>query len=114
MKQTQLIKSTFFDSSVAYFDSQKHKKIDIINQRIRLPADETTYWCRVYKLDEQEFKLKHHIIAYESVISEASRGVAHHMELFHCLTDPASNMRTYNGPCRSLDHSINSIDSALI
>lgn len=101
MKQTQLIKSTYFDSAVAYFDTRKHKKLDVINQRVKIPAEETTYWCRVYKLDEREFKQKHHIIAYESVISEASLGVAHHMEVFHCLSDPDSHMKNYNGPCRS-------------
>lgn len=99
MKQTQLIKSTYFDESVAYFDSNKHKKLEVINTGVRIPAEDTVYWCRVYKLDDV-FKQKHHIIAYESVISERSRGVAHHMELFHCLFDPTPQMTTYNGPCR--------------
>lgn len=99
MKQAQLIKSTYFDQSVAYFDANKHKKFQIVNKNIRIPAQDTVYWCRVAKLDDV-FKRKHHIIAYESVISERSRGVAHHMELFHCRFDPPSEMTNYDGPCK--------------
>lgn len=99
MKQSQLIKSTYFDNSIAYFNEVKHKTFEVVNTGVNIPAQETTYWCRVFKLAD-EFHHKHHIIAYESVISEASRGVAHHMELFHCLYDPTPQTINYNGPCK--------------
>jgi dopamine beta-monooxygenase len=100
MKQTQLIKSTYFDKSIEYFDETKHKKFEVVNKRVRIPSDETTYWCTVFKLDRQ-FEAKHHVIGYESLISENSKGVVHHMELFHCITDPPDKMKTFSGVCKS-------------
>jgi len=95
MKQTQLIKSTYFNTNV-----KLNRFINILNNNIRIPATDTTYWCKVYKLPE-EFVNKHHITAFESVITEASKGIVHHMEVFHCVTDPRPDMTTYDGPCNS-------------
>lgn len=100
MKQTQLVKSSFFEKSVSYFDETKYRNFQITNDRVTIPGRDTTYWCKVYKLDDR-FKSKHHIIAYESVITDTSKGVVHHMELFHCITDPSNDKKSYNGPCNS-------------
>lgn len=34
--------------------------LDIITKDVKVPSDETTYWCHVFKL-AKEFKKKHHI-----------------------------------------------------
>lgn len=100
MKHTQLVKSLYFDEIVENFDSDKTQQLEMRNNRVKLPEEDTTYWCKVFKLDEQ-FRYKHHIVAYESVISEASKGIVHHMELFHCFFDPREDMKSYDGPCKS-------------
>jgi len=87
MKQVQLIKSEYFASLTQNFNAQTSQYFDVLNHQVRLPTQDTVYWCSVYKLDEK-FKHKHHITAFESVISESSQDVVHHMELFHCTFDP--------------------------
>lgn len=98
MKQAQLVKSHFYDFE--HFDAKHSKRFEVRVKRIKLPRADTTYWCHVHKLDEA-FTAKHHITAFESVISEASKGIVHHMELFHCITDPSEDMKKYSGPCNS-------------
>ncbi|RNA02847.1 dopamine beta-hydroxylase [Brachionus plicatilis] len=100
MKHTQLVKSSYFDEVVQKFDAQKTQHFEMRNNEVVLPEQDTTYWCKVFKLDEK-FRHKHHIVAYESVISEASKGIVHHMELFHCFYDPREDMKNYDGPCKS-------------
>lgn len=36
------------------------KTLDILADKVKVPPDETTYWCHVFKLPE-EYRLKHHI-----------------------------------------------------
>ena len=100
MKQTQLIKSTFFEEP-QMLDAKNRKSFEVRVNRIKLPSSETTYWCHVHKLEKRFETEKHHITAFESVISETSEGVVHHMELFHCISDPTNNMDHYSGPCNS-------------
>ena len=99
MKQVQFVKSTYFDES-SNFDPNKSEYFDVTNNNVNLPAQHTTYWCLAYKLDKKFYK-KHHIIAFEGLISKKSQGVVHHMELFHCITDPSEDMKSYNGECTS-------------
>lgn len=80
MKQTQLIKSTYFDKEE--FSVENHKNFEVRVNKIKLPSKDTTYWCHVYKLDSS-FDHKHHITAFESAISESSKGIVHHMELLY-------------------------------
>jgi dopamine beta-monooxygenase len=100
MKQAQLVRSTYYDNEQASFDRKKHKFFEVTNNRIKLPTQDTTYWCTVYKLNPR-FVRKHHIIAFESVISKESAGIVHHMELFHCVSDPSENMTAFSGQCTS-------------
>lgn len=37
------------------------KKIDIILDHVKVPSVETTYWCKIQKLDDM-FKYMHHIV----------------------------------------------------
>jgi dopamine beta-monooxygenase len=100
MKQAQLIRSVYYENNQANFDKMNHKYFEVANRKIKLPGQDTTYWCTVYKL-EPRFTRKHHIIAFESIISNASKGIVHHMELFHCVTDPSENMKSFSGVCTS-------------
>lgn len=100
MKQSQLIRSTYFEDKIKSFDPQTARYFDIRNKNIKLPAEDTTYWCLAFRLDEK-FIEKHHIVAFESLITNTSQGVVHHMELFHCIFDPPDQMKNYNGPCKS-------------
>lgn len=47
-----------------------------------IPAKETTYWCKLFKLPHKFEYRRFHITRYEAVI--ANEPVVHHMELFNC------------------------------
>ena len=101
-KQAQLLKSTFFDSdpAIGHFDPASYEHFEVRTQNVRIPSDDTVYWCVAHKLDDALVKRKHHIVAYEGVIPPDSQGVVHHMELFHCESDPQRDAdRSYNGKC---------------
>jgi dopamine beta-monooxygenase len=103
MKHSQLLRSTYYENIQTEFDQQKenHKYFDVLNQRAKIPPKDTTYWCKVYKLDNVFQKRRHHVIGFESIITPSSQGIVHHMELFHCVTDPSDKMKNYDGPCNS-------------
>ncbi|XP_056011248.1 dopamine beta-hydroxylase-like [Ostrea edulis] len=69
---------------------------DIVNPNITIPAKETTYWWCVTKLPR--LPEKHHIIMYEGIITDASVGLVHHIEVFHCQLSPHETVTSYNGP----------------
>lgn len=37
------------------------KPLDLLADKVKVPAEETTYWCRVFKLPNEFLKQKHHI-----------------------------------------------------
>ncbi|XP_066249542.1 tyramine beta-hydroxylase isoform X1 [Euwallacea similis] len=71
---------------------------DFLTDQVKVPAEETTYWCKVFKLKEK-FLRKHHIYQYEANIQSSSEGLVHHMELFHCETNAKEHIPMYNGNC---------------
>ncbi len=75
--------------------------IDFLNQNIRIPNVETTYWCTRFELPSDIMKKPHHIIRFDGIISPQSEGVVHHMELFHCNVDPDRKIPAYNDVCTS-------------
>ena len=56
MVRVQLLKNTNVEASLPGYVQSK----DILAEGVKVPADETTYWCHVHKLDE-EFRKKHHV-----------------------------------------------------
>lgn len=72
---------------------------DVTAPAVRVPSSDTTYWMYVTRLPH--LTSKHHVIKYESVIQKGHEGLVHHMELFHCHTDPSSPIPYYNGPGES-------------
>lgn len=66
---------------------------------IKVPSKETTYWCHIQRLDDF-LRVKHHIVQFEPLIT--SFDLVHHMEVFHCETDPTVEIPLYNGDCDML------------
>lgn len=79
---------------------RKVKKIDILLNKVKVPKHETTYWCKVIKIHPDLQQKKHHIVQFEPVIE--SESIVHHMEVFHCDTDPSVEIPLYDGNCDSL------------
>lgn len=78
----------------------KVSKIDVLASKVNVPVEETTYWCHVMKIP-LDLSFKHHIVRFESVIDKSSRGVVHHMEVFHCEASADTRIPLYSGPCFS-------------
>nr|CAH0102169.1 unnamed protein product [Daphnia galeata] len=70
----------------------------IANVQLNIPAQETTYYCRVVRLP-QHFIRKHHVIQFEAAIEEGREPIVHHMEVFHCEAPPDETIPEYRGPC---------------
>nr|CAG4643806.1 EOG090X0318 [Lepidurus arcticus] len=71
----------------------------LVNARfVRVPADETTYWCHVTALPP-EFSRKHHIVQFEAAIQPGHESLVHHMEVFHCVAPANEPIPEYRGPC---------------
>nr|CAG4646117.1 EOG090X0318 [Macrothrix elegans] len=70
----------------------------IANVQLNVPAQETTYWCRVVRLPDH-FIRKHHILRFESAIEEGRESIVHHMEAFHCEAPVDETIPEYRGPC---------------
>lgn len=57
MVRVQLLKNT----AITTKQSHKAKPLEILADKVHVPADETTYWCHVQKLPNQ-FQNKHHVV----------------------------------------------------
>ncbi|KAI6244018.1 hypothetical protein M3Y99_00070700 [Aphelenchoides fujianensis] len=73
-------------------------ELDVVVKDVVVPSVVTTYWCQVMKLDARLQSRKHHAIRYEAVITPGNEHLVHHMELFHCRSDPG---QSYGGSCDS-------------
>ncbi|GLV45599.1 Tyramine beta hydroxylase [Carabus blaptoides fortunei] len=98
MARVQLLKNTM-DNVVFPPDVNK---LDILAHEVKVPKDETTYWCHVHRLPA-ELKKKHHIVQYEAVIQQGNEGLVHHMEVFHCVAPVNQEIPLYVGPCFAKD-----------
>lgn len=56
MTRVQLLKNTNVESTLPSYLNI----LDIVTNQVKVPSDETTYWCHVFKLP-QEYEKKHHI-----------------------------------------------------
>ncbi|KAJ6638977.1 Tyramine beta-hydroxylase [Pseudolycoriella hygida] len=75
------------------------QEVSITLNKVKVPAKETTYWCRVQKLKDF-IKTKHHIVQFEPIITTPS--IVHHMEVFHCETNVDVEIPLYEGDCDDL------------
>lgn len=78
---------------------RKVRHIDILLDHVTIPSKDTTYWCRVQKIDKV-FRKKHHIVRFEPIIKNEE--FVHHMEVFHCDAGPDVEIPLYDGDCESL------------
>lgn len=74
-------------------------QLRVTNKDLKVPGDDTTYWCHVVKLPEFVTKKIHHIIQFESTITKGNEGLVHHMEVFYCDADPDKEIPLYEGNC---------------
>ncbi|KAH7727913.1 Protein TBH-1 a [Aphelenchoides avenae] len=74
------------------------KQLDITANQALIPADVTTYWCAIVRLDEQLQKRKHHIVKYEAVVQKGNEHLVHHMEMYACTKRPTQDI-SFNGNC---------------
>nr|CAG4641544.1 EOG090X0318 [Eurycercus lamellatus] len=70
----------------------------VANNQLKVPGEETTYWCRVIRLPDH-FNRKHHVLQFEAAIEEGSESIVHHMEVFHCEAPHNQVIPQYEGPC---------------
>lgn len=63
MTRVQLLKNTNANAELPNYVNI----LDIITNKVKVPAVETTYWCQVFKLPE-EYKQKHHIYQVKTII----------------------------------------------
>lgn len=57
MVRVQLLKNTAANSELP----KEAEVLNIVADKVHVPADETTYWCHVHKLPD-EFQDKHHVV----------------------------------------------------
>lgn len=55
---------------------------DFLNENFEIPADDTYYNCRLFKMPE--LTEKHHIVKIEPIIQEGNELNVHHMLLYQC------------------------------
>lgn len=60
-----------------------------------IPSKDTTYWCKVQKL--QDIEHKKHIVEFEPIVT--SEMFVHHMEIFHCDVGSHIQIPLYEGDC---------------
>ena len=123
MQRAQLLKNT--SPSPSHPSDTWHH--DILNSEVRVPGDDTTYWCRVHRLPAA-LRTKHHVLQvgrstfrifafhsvregpvlipaissqYEAVIQPGNEALVHHIEVFHCEAPSTHTMPEYQGPCFS-------------
>lgn len=64
--------------------SSRIARLDFKMDSFKVPARETTYWCKLFKLAHKFETRRFHMTGYEAVIEPANEHVVHHMELFNC------------------------------
>ncbi|XP_055615641.1 tyramine beta-hydroxylase [Toxorhynchites rutilus septentrionalis] len=76
------------------------KKVDIALKQVHVPGVETTYWCKVQRLESWLVSKKHHIVQFEPIIK--NEHLVHHMEVFQCVADPSHEIPLYEGSCADM------------
>uniref|UniRef100_A0A336KLX3 CSON010608 protein n=1 Tax=Culicoides sonorensis TaxID=179676 RepID=A0A336KLX3_CULSO len=94
MHMVQILRADAID-----IPERKLKHIEILLDHVTIPDQETTYWCKVQKIDKI-FRKKHHIVQFEPAI--VNEDLVHHIEVFHCDTGPDVEIPLYDGDCNTL------------
>ncbi|KPM05232.1 dopamine beta-hydroxylase-like protein [Sarcoptes scabiei] len=97
-QRVQLLKPQLYSSKSSDSNRSYDELIDFLVENVTVPSVDTTYWCSLHRLPDK-FKSKHHITQYEAIVSESSKHLVHHMELFHCEIEPELSLSSWNGSC---------------
>lgn len=97
-QRVQLLKPQLYSSQSSDSNRSYDELIDFLVENVTVPSVDTTYWCSLHRLPDK-FKSKHHITQYEAIVSESSKHLVHHMELFHCEIEPELSLSSWNGSC---------------
>uniref|UniRef100_T1IHN5 DOMON domain-containing protein n=1 Tax=Strigamia maritima TaxID=126957 RepID=T1IHN5_STRMM len=73
------------------------KTLTFLNDKVHVPASETTYWCSLHKMPL--LPNKHHIVQFEAVIQPGNEALVHHIELFHCEIPVTQHLNDYKAAC---------------
>lgn len=103
-QRTRLLKPPPPDGIKQLNKEEMLRSLLIANEGVKVPGDETTYWCNVVRLPANLRRLKHHVVQFESAIQSGRESLVHHMEVFHCESpSPDEVIPLYSGPCDSPD-----------
>ncbi|XP_014231771.1 tyramine beta-hydroxylase [Trichogramma pretiosum] len=75
-------------------------RYEVKADRVQVPSQETTYWCRVQKLPAT-LRRKHHVLQFGPAIQSGNEHLVHHMEVFHCAGPAEAEVPDWDGPCDS-------------
>lgn len=94
MRRAQLIAAPKPAAAAADEQTSSH---DVLMDGFEVPAQETTYWCKLFKLPHKFESRKYHITRYEALIAPRdNERVVHHMELFNCANLSPQQERDLN------------------
>lgn len=71
--------------------------LDILNNQTKVPADETTYWCRVFEIPRME--REYHVVKVEPVVQKGHEGLVHHILLYECPDSFPTSFLNHSGFC---------------
>lgn len=113
LKRVQLIATKASDYKEIASSNNKQATAEFRMENYKIPAKETTYWCKLFKLDSKFESRKYHITKYGAVIEDGNEHVVHHMELFNCanlntkqesdLKNLYENKGGWSGDCNGFD-----------
>lgn len=87
MRRAQLVANKAASGRHQRGDSRKRGQVNVLNltmDKFKIPAQETTYWCKLFKLPHKFETKRYHMTKYEAVIERGNEHIVHHMELFNC------------------------------
>ncbi|XP_064598425.1 DBH-like monooxygenase protein 1 [Liolophura sinensis] len=71
--------------------------VDFINDKVKVPAEDTVYWCQAYSM--HMYREKHHVIKVEPIIQPGNEQLVHHIVLYACPIGTANETAGQGGPC---------------
>lgn len=65
--------------------NEEHRQsLELRMDKYQVPAQETTYLCKLFKLPKKFHQRRFHVISFGAVIETGNEHIVHHMELFNC------------------------------
>uniref|UniRef100_A0AAG5DPF1 DOMON domain-containing protein n=1 Tax=Anopheles atroparvus TaxID=41427 RepID=A0AAG5DPF1_ANOAO len=80
----------------------ERKHLDVRLQHVVVPRGETTYWCKIQRLEPWLLAAKHHVVQFEPLVDGHKVSLVHHMEVFQCTMDVHVDIPAYDGNCKDM------------